>query len=130
MAKPTPKKADPGADNSERIRSICLAYPEASEKSSWAHPNFLAGSRTFVTLETHADRPCVAIRLAADYVRELCESRNFFPTPYGKGQWASCYIDDRVNWRLLSRLIDDSYRQVALQRMLKILDARSTGKVT
>jgi predicted DNA-binding protein (MmcQ/YjbR family) len=116
----------PGDANCERIRNLCLTYPETSEKQSWAHPAFQAGSRTFVTLESHAGRTCVAIRLVADQVRELCEEKNFFPTPYGKGQWASHYLDGRVNWRLLSQLIDESYRHVALQRMLQRLDASSS----
>ena len=130
MAQPTLKTPNPSVANSDRVRSICLAYPEASEKSSWGHPNFRAGTKTFVTLENHGGRACIAIRLVADHVRELCRSKNFFPTPYGKGQWVSCYIDSRVQWRLLSRLIDDSYRQLALQRMLTVLDSRRPGKAT
>jgi hypothetical protein len=33
----------------ERVRKICMTYPEAAEKNSWGHPNFRAGKKTFVT---------------------------------------------------------------------------------
>jgi hypothetical protein len=31
-----------------KLRRLCLALPETSERASWGHPNFRAGKRTFV----------------------------------------------------------------------------------
>lgn len=107
-----------------RVRSICLAYPETSETDSWGHPNFRAGTKTFVAYEVHQHRPSIAIRLVADQVRDLCAARGFFPTPYGKGLWVSVYADGRLNWRLITKLMDDGYRLVAIRRMLNALESK------
>jgi predicted DNA-binding protein (MmcQ/YjbR family) len=111
-----PKPADEAARgkasaaNLARVRAICLSYPATSEKEAWGHPNFLVGKKAFVTLETHAGRPSIAIRLVPDQVKALCAEGEFFATPYGKGAWVSRYADMRLNWHLIRRLIDDSYR--------------------
>ena len=121
----TVKKSLPSDDAVlARVRSICLAYPETSETSSWGHPNFRAGKKTFVTFEVHQQRPSIAFRLVADQVRDLCAVRGFFTTPYGKGLWVSVYADGRLNWRLITKLIDDSYRLVAIRRMLDALELK------
>jgi predicted DNA-binding protein (MmcQ/YjbR family) len=110
-----------GADSLVRLRAICLTFPETTETTSWGHPNFRAGKKTFVTFEVHAGRPSIAFRLVADQVRDLCAEGQFFLTPYGKGLWASCYVDRRVSWRSVTHLAGESYRLVATQRMLKAL---------
>lgn len=99
-----------------RVRGICLAYPDASEKSSWGHPNFCAGRRTFVTLETCHQRPAVCFRLEPEHVRELLDEPQFFATPYGRGQWVSRFIDGRPPWRLIRKLIDESHDLVATSK--------------
>src|ERR1035438_10452052 len=30
----------------EDLRALCLSLPETSERTSWGHPNFLAGKKT------------------------------------------------------------------------------------
>jgi predicted DNA-binding protein (MmcQ/YjbR family) len=105
-----------------RVRALCLAFPQTTETSSWGHPNFRAGKKTFVTFESIGGQPAIAFRLEPDQVRDLCAMRGFFPTPYGRGQWASLRADGRLNWRLVQRLIDDSYRLAATTRMRAALD--------
>ena len=94
----------------ERVRKICMTYPEATEKSSWGHPSFRAGSKTFVTLEIWEGRPSIALRLEAEQVQELLREPEFFATPYGRGQWISRYLDGRPSWRGIRALIAQSYR--------------------
>jgi predicted DNA-binding protein (MmcQ/YjbR family) len=117
-------RADPDTADTAlaRVRAICLGYPQTTETSAWGHPNFRAGKKTFVTFESIGGRPSIAFRLEPDQVRELCGMRAFFPTPYGRGMWVSMRADGRLNWRLVQRLIDDSYRQVATPRMLAAPD--------
>jgi len=105
-----------------RVRAICLGYPQATETSAWGHPNFRAGKKTFVTFERIGGRPAIAFRLEPDQVRDLLKMRGFFPTPYGRGLWVSVQADRRLNWRLVRRLIDDSYRLVATPRLRAALD--------
>jgi predicted DNA-binding protein (MmcQ/YjbR family) len=121
-ASPGPASATTAEAALARVRAICLGYPGTTETSAWGHPNFRAGKKTFVTFESFGGRPSIAFRLEPDQVRDLCAMRGFFPTPYGRGLWVSLRADGRLSWRLVQRLIDDSYRQVATPRMRAALD--------
>ena len=107
----------------KRFRTLCLELPETSEASSWGHPNFRAGKKTFATVEWFKGRPSFAFRLGPKTDAELRQrGSQFFLTPYGRGQWLSMWIDRNVDWRLVKTLVDRSYRSVALKRMIVALD--------
>jgi predicted DNA-binding protein (MmcQ/YjbR family) len=106
-----------------RVRKHCLSLPESSEAASWGHPNFRAGKRTFVAFEWIGKRPSVAFRLNPVDIDLLLRRRGFFLTPYGQGRWVSVWADRHLEWDLIDRLIDASYRIVALRRMVAVLDA-------
>ena len=107
-----------------KLRALCLAYPETSETSSWGHPNFRAGKRTFSAFEIVKGRPSIAFRLEATDTDRLLRKKNFFATPYGQGRWASMWGDRPVDWPLVARLLERSYRTVANKRMITALDNR------
>lgn len=106
----------------KRFRALCLGLPETSEASSWGHPNFRAGKKTFATVEWFKGRPSFAFRLGAKTAEELHQrTAQTFLTPYGRGEWLSLWIDRQVDWRLVRTLVDRSYRMVALKRMIAAL---------
>ena len=105
-----------------RLRALCLALPETSETSSWAHPNFKAGKKTFVAFERVKGRASIAFRLEPHDVDRLLTRKSFFVTPYGRGQWVSMWADGAIDWQRVEDLVDRSYRVVALRRMLEALD--------
>jgi predicted DNA-binding protein (MmcQ/YjbR family) len=102
---------------------MCLALPETTERSSWGHPNFRAGKKTFVTFERVQGRPSIAFRLDLVDVARLRRRKQFFVTPYGRGLWVSVWADTPLDWRVVSRLVRSSYRVVALKRMVAALEA-------
>jgi predicted DNA-binding protein (MmcQ/YjbR family) len=104
---------------------LCLALPETTETASWGHPNFRAGKRTFVAFERVSGRPSVAFRLDPADVDLLLGRPHFFVTPYGRGQWVSVWADRPLDWRLVDRLLQHSYRLVALKRMIGMLEGRA-----
>jgi predicted DNA-binding protein (MmcQ/YjbR family) len=106
----------------QQVRERCLSLPETSEVGSWGHPNFRAGKRTFVTLEWISGRPSIAFRLSPTDVDLLLRRNGFFLTPYGQGGWVSLWADGSLDWRLVERLLEKSYRMVALKRMIAALD--------
>jgi predicted DNA-binding protein (MmcQ/YjbR family) len=110
------------ASTIERLRALCLAYPEASETASWGHPNFKAGKKIFVAFEHIKGRPSIAFRLAPSNVERLLVRRQFFVTPYGRGQWVSLWADGAVDWKAVTDLVDRSYRLVAQKRMIAALE--------
>lgn len=120
-----PRHASPGQDAVlARLRALCLSYPESSETASWGHPNFRAGRKTFAAFEHVKGRPSIAFRLHPTDVDMRLHRKQFFVTPYGRGQWVSLRADGRLSWRLIARLLERSYRVVALKRMVDALDAR------
>ena len=116
----------PGRDERtlQRLRGLCLALPETSETPSWGHPNFKAGKRTFVTFERVKGDASIAFRLDPADVDRLLRRKEFFVTPYGRGLWVSLRADGAIDWKAVKDLVERSYRVVALQRMLRVLDRR------
>jgi predicted DNA-binding protein (MmcQ/YjbR family) len=114
----------PGRDERtlHRLRRLCLSFPETSETSSWGHPNFRAGKRMFAVFERVKGRPSIGFRLSPDDVTLFLARDGFFVTPYGRGLWVSLWADRRIDWRLVARLLEKSYREVALRRMIKALE--------
>ena len=107
----------------DRLRTLCLAYPETSETASWGHPNFRAGKKTFVAFESIKGRPSIAFRLTSPEVERLLARQQFFVTPYGRGQWVSLWAEGAIDWKAVTALVDRSYRLVAQKRMIAALDA-------
>jgi predicted DNA-binding protein (MmcQ/YjbR family) len=106
-----------------RARRLCLAFPETTEKTSWGHPNFRAGKKTFCALEIFDGRPSIAFRLSRADVNRAVRSTRFFVTPYGRGLWASMWLDGHVNWKAVEAVLERSYRLVATKRLTGILDS-------
>jgi predicted DNA-binding protein (MmcQ/YjbR family) len=48
----------------------------------------------------------------------LAGRKNFFATPYGRGQWISVWADTPLDWDVIADLVRRSYRLVALKRMI------------
>lgn len=67
-------------------------------------------------------RPSIAFRLDPTDVDLLLRRKQFFVTPYGRGQWVSVWADAPLNWRLVRHLIRRSYQIVALKRITAALE--------
>ena len=111
-----------------RVRNLCLSLPETTETSSWGHPNFRAGRRTFVTYEWLKRCPTIAFHLNRADVAKYTRVRGFIRTPYGRDAWISMKADGRMNWCLVKELILKSYKLVALTRMIKALGVEESKK--
>jgi predicted DNA-binding protein (MmcQ/YjbR family) len=105
-----------------RVRELCLSLPETSEVSSWDHPNFRAGKRTFMTFEHVDGVDTIAFYLHPFDVEDLQGRAGFTRTPYGQGRWVSLRIRPRPKWPDVEALVRKSYRLVALKRMLLKLE--------
>jgi predicted DNA-binding protein (MmcQ/YjbR family) len=111
-----------------RLRRLCLALPETVETSSWGHPNFRAGTKTFCTCEIVGGRPSFAFRVAPAEAERASRRKHFFATPYGRGRWVSRWVDVAVDWDAIARLLEHSYRLVANKRMRDALAAAESGR--
>jgi hypothetical protein len=112
----------------KRLRAICLALPETTEKIAWGEPTWRAG-KIFAQMDTHhhgADH--VAVWLPArSGVQEALVAENpvqFFRPPYvGHLGWIGVRIDQKPDWRVVAGLVADAYRQIAPPRLVALLDA-------
>ena len=121
MAQPTPGKL------LARVRKICLALPEATEKEAWGAPTFRAG-RMFATFADHYhDADWVALwAVAPPGAQELLvdgDPERFFVPPYvgGKG-WVGVVLDGAVDWGMVAEAVEEAYRMIAPKRCLDLLD--------
>jgi predicted DNA-binding protein (MmcQ/YjbR family) len=111
----------------KKLRSICLSLPEAVEVKAWGHPTFRAGKKMFAAFGEGVegkDGLSLGMKVGFDRQEKLLKDARFYPTPYAAHQgWVSLQIDGKTDWAEVTGLLQEAYRQVALQRMLKALDA-------
>jgi predicted DNA-binding protein (MmcQ/YjbR family) len=110
----------------KQVRSICLDLPESKEVEAWGHPTFRAGKKLFAAFGEDDGVPTIGLKVGFERQDELLNDRRFFPTPYAARQgWVSLRLEGKVNWEEVRGLVREAYCQVAIQRMLKALDAKS-----
>jgi predicted DNA-binding protein (MmcQ/YjbR family) len=109
------------------LREICLALPESAEVEAWGRPTFRAGKKMFAVFEGNDEHPyAVTFKPEPDERPALLgESRFYVPAYFGPGGWVALdFSAADVDWVEVGELMESSYRQVALKRMLKTLDER------
>jgi predicted DNA-binding protein (MmcQ/YjbR family) len=110
----------------KQVRAVCLALPEAAEVEGWGHPTFRAGKKMFAAFGGEGNDLSLGLKVGHDRQEELLKDARFFPTPYAARQgWVSLRIDGATDWDEVRGLVREAYRQVAIKRMLKALDAGS-----
>src|SRR6266481_1337890 len=103
----------------KRVRSICLALPEAREVEAWGHPTFRAGKKMFAAFGDLEGVRSLGLKVGFERQEDLLKDERFFPTPYAAHQgWVSLRLDGKTDWDEVNRLLREAYRQVALKRML------------
>jgi hypothetical protein len=116
--------------NDERLRTICMAFPEVTERLSHGAPTwFVRGKKTFVTLweAGHHDVEFAHLWCAAPAgaQQELIASdpETFFRPPYvGHRGWLGVRLDRDPDWDEIAELCEDAYRVIAPKTLVKQLD--------
>jgi len=120
-------------DPLEKLRQICLAFPEATERLSHGEPTwFVRDKKTFANYANHHHDDRLAFWCAApDGAQEMLVGsypERFFVPPYvGHRGWLGVYLDVPVDWDEIADLVAASYRRVAPKRLVAELDARAPG---
>lgn len=115
----------------DRLRSNCLALPEAHEVEAWGAPTFRVKNKIFAMYaepNNHhgAGRHGVWLHCAPENQRALIgmDSSRYFVPPYvGKSGWVGVWIDKRPRWSDIEPLIRDAYRRVAPKKLAALVDA-------
>jgi len=118
---PMQRPSDP--DKIERLRQICLALPEVTEKMSHGEPSWFVGGKQFITSADHHhdDRLsawCAAPEGAQEMLVKAAPLRFFRPPYVGNRGWVGVYLDIVVDWEEVGIIVERAYRWVAPKRLL------------
>jgi hypothetical protein len=111
-------------DPLERLRALCLALPEATERLSHGEPTwFVQDKKTFVMFADHHHNDRLAFWCAApEGAQEAlvgANPRRFFRPPYvGVRGWLGVYLDVPMDWDEVAVLVEDAYRVVAPRKLV------------
>jgi hypothetical protein len=103
-----------------RLREICLALPETSERPSHGAPGFFVRKKRcfLMLLDNHHDDGVFGIWCAAPPGhQELLVAANpdrFFRPPYvGHRGWLGVRLHDEIDWDELEGIVEDAFASVA-----------------
>lgn len=112
----------------EGLRRRCLALPEVTETTQFGNPAWRAGKKTFATAHRYHRRLQLQFWVGHDRQSQLTlDERYAIPAYLGHNGWIQLDAEDGVMWEEVESLMRGSYRHVALQRMLRALDAGGAG---
>jgi hypothetical protein len=110
----------------ERLRSICLALPETSERLSHGSPSFFVREkRCFVMVvdDHHGDGVfgiwCAAPPGNQELLIEADPDRFFRPPYVGHRGWLGVRLNRGVDWDELMGVVEDAFAAVAPKRLLE-----------
>jgi hypothetical protein len=116
--RPTPR-ARPVVD---RVRALCLAHPEVTERASHGEAAWFVG-RQFVVMSDHHHDDRIGLWAAAPEGAQArwvdADPERYFVPPYVGGRgWIGAYLDVDPDWDQMREIIEEAYRTVAPGRLL------------
>jgi predicted DNA-binding protein (MmcQ/YjbR family) len=116
----------------ERVRKICMAFPEANERDSHGEPTWFAGKgKVFAMIDGHHhDSPHLSVWLPQPFDAQEAlidgDPARFFKPPYvGVKGWVGIVLDTKPDWGVVAGLVRESYLRVASAKLRKQLENRS-----
>ena len=112
----------------ERLRKICLALPEATEKEAWSEPTWRVKNKMFAQMDDyHHGSPHCAVWLpsaieAQEALIAADPKRFFRPAYVGHKGWVGVVLDTGPDWELVAELVRDAYRRIAPVKLAAQVD--------
>jgi hypothetical protein len=110
----------------ERLRELCLAFPEVEERPSHGAPTFFVrGKRPFVMVmqDHHGDgRLAIWCAAGAGVQRMLVDGnpeRYFVPPYVGHRGWLGARLDRGLEWGELAGIVEDAYAVIAPAKLVE-----------
>ncbi len=109
----------------ERLRAICLALPEATEKEAWGDPTFRIRDKIFAMEKRGDGRVSIWCKAAPGSQQVLvgADPARFFVPPYvGHKGWVGMRLDDEPDWAEVAIVVRRSYRLVAPKKLAALVE--------
>ena len=117
-----------------RIRRICLALPEVSERLSHGAPTFFVrGKKAFLMVLTnhHGDGRFAIWCAAPTGMQSMlvdADPERFFVPPYvGHRGWLGVRLDRGLHWDELEGIAEDAYAEVAPAKLVEAAQLATAG---
>jgi hypothetical protein len=115
-----------------RLRELCFALPETTERPSHGAPTFFVrGKRAFLMVLTnhHGDGRfaiwCAAPAGLQQMLVEADPERFFIPPYVGHRGWLGVRLDRALDWDELAGIVEDAFAEVAPPKLVE--EARLAG---
>jgi hypothetical protein len=123
-------------DGVERVRRLCLAFPEATERASHGEAAWFVKKQFAMFADHHHDDRVGVWAAAPEGAQarwlETAPDRFFRPPYVGARGWIGVYLDLPLTGPALAghrddlaEVIEDAYRHIAPVRLVRALDART-----
>jgi predicted DNA-binding protein (MmcQ/YjbR family) len=100
-----------------KLREICLALPKSSETTTFGHPTFQVGTKTFSMLETYQGVLSICVKVGKTMQPVFLEDTRFYRTPYvGQHGWVSLRANTKLDWTEIEQLVRGSYELVSAKK--------------
>jgi len=124
MAARDESRLDPGGEELlERVRGICLAFPEATEGGGGGNPSWRVRNKIFAMRhDAHEGRWGIWCKAPPGAQQTLVEGDpgRFFRPPYvGVHGWIGISLAADQDWEFVADLLEDAYRMTAPKRLLR-----------
>ena len=114
-----------------KLREICLALPETSERLSHGAPTFFVRERRaflMVLTNHHGDGRFAIWCAAPDGMQKMLvegDPERFFVPPYvGHRGWLGVRLDRGIHWDELAGIAEDAYADVAPAKLVEVARLR------
>jgi len=111
----------------EKLRKICLALPEATEKLSHGEPTWFCKKVFCMLSNNHHNDGIVGFNCPAppgvqQAMIENDPTRFYRPAYVGPAGWIGVRLDVSPDWDEIAAIVEEGYRLIAPKRLVKHLD--------
>ena len=101
------------------LRKIAAGLPESQETTSFGHPTFKIGGKTFAVLDHYSGEDCLWLLVDRARRARLLGNGGWIKSPYDPKEKALCCPLSNLRWRAAESLVRESYelaREPAMKR--------------
>jgi predicted DNA-binding protein (MmcQ/YjbR family) len=105
----------------DKLRALCLAFPEAEERETWGDPTYRVRDKIFAMEKSGDGRVSVWFKAPSGSQQILvgADPGRFFAPPYvGPKGWIGMRLDNKPDWKEVEAMITRSYRLVAPKKLV------------